>query len=171
MNGSTPADHRAPGPSAGTSRTGPQPRTGRNLARLTLTSAVLTAAFLGVAAFETLRGVDLASVHPFATALAWLTAFGVGVALAAAVVVLALVACVRCRPRRVAVLALVAAVVLPAPSVGLAVTLGLSALRSNAVADLRADAVVVSRSLSVLESWDIDVEPLRRLVDALPVDD
>ncbi len=145
-------------------------RRGRALALAALAAAALTSAGLGLTAFQTLHAVELASVDPLAAARSWSTAFAVTAVVGAGAIALALVACVRCRPRRVAALALAVAVLLPVPVTGIAVVLGLQALRDNAVADLRAGTAAVERSVAVLGSWGVDVEPLQDLIDALPTE-
>ncbi len=144
-------------------------RRGARLARVALLLPVLTAGVLGLAAYSALASIDLASIHPFAVSLGWLTVFGVAAAVSVAAVLVAVTACVRCRPRAVGVLALAAALALPLPVIGVAVAWGGQSLRDNAVADLRTDSAMVMRTLGVLEAWDVPVNPVRRLlVDLTP---
>lgn len=142
----------------------PRPTRGRSFGLFTTGLAVVAAGTLGLAEFNALASVDLASVHPLGSALGWLVVFAVASAVALLTVLLSLVALVRCRPRLIAVAALTASLGMPVLAVWLATGLGVDTLRNNVAADLVTDAGIVRRGLDVLEVWQVDVEPIRALL-------
>lgn len=141
-----------------------RPRRGRGLATFCLVSAVVVAAVFGLTGFYVLDSVDLTAGNPFGEAFGWLLLFGLTGVAAVVVVLLAIVAVFRCRPRGVAVVALLAGIALPVVAVVLAVTFGVDALQRNAVAALGADTGVAADALDVLEAWGVPVAPVRDLL-------
>jgi ABC-type transport system involved in multi-copper enzyme maturation permease subunit len=134
------------------------------LGRFAFAFALLTAATLGSTGYLTLNSVDFASIDPLGSTAGWLVIFGVAAVSAAVAVLLSVVALVWCRPRAVAVVALVSSLALPVLAVALAATFGTQALKENAVADLRSHGEVALQAVDVLESWHVEVGPLRELL-------
>lgn len=144
-----------------------KPGRGKTFARFALLFVVLAALALGVAVFQVLNSFELASVDPLGPTIVWLVVFGVAAIAAVVGVFLAVIALVLCRPRIVPVIALAFSLALPVAAVGLAATFGTYVLKENAVADLRAGGFVTSRAVDVLESWNVEVGPLRELIRSL----
>jgi hypothetical protein len=141
---------------------------GRRFGWFTLAVAVLAAGTLGVSAFGALAMVDLGSLHPFEATMGWLTLFAVALAAALVGVLLSVVALFACHPRAVALTALVASLALPVLSVWLATGAGVATLKANIAHDLTTDMRVVGRTLDALETWQVDVSPVRALLPASP---
>jgi MFS family permease len=140
---------------------------GRGLAVLSLAAAAIVAALLGTTAYLALDAVQVVSFDPLGRAWGWILAFGIAAAAAVGVLVLALVALVWCRPRRVAGLALAASLVLPVLAVALAGTVGFAVAKQHAAADLTADGGLVDSAADVVQSWNVDVGPFRGLLKGL----
>lgn len=139
---------------------------GRGFGRFTLAVAVLAAGTLGVSAFGALVMVDLGSLHPFEATLGWLTLFAVAMAAALVGLLLSVVALFVCRPRVLALAALTASLVLPVLAVWFSTGAGVAALKANIANDLTTDMRVVGRTLDALETWQVDVSPVRALLPA-----
>lgn len=142
------------------------PSRGRNFGRFTLTVAVLAAATLGLSAFSALAMIDLGSLRPFEATMGWLTLFAVAMGAAIVGLLLAVVALFVCRPRAVALTALAASLVLPVLAVWFSTGAGVTALKTNIANDLTTDMRVVGRTLDALETWQVDVRPVRALLPA-----
>lgn len=144
----------------------PRPSRGRRFGRFTLAVAVLSAATLGLSAFSALAMIDLGSLHPFEATMGWLTLFAVAVAAAVAGLVLSVVALFVCRPKMVALTAFAASLALPVLAVWLSTGAGVAVLKTNIANDLTTDMRVVGRTLDALETWQVDVRPVRALLPA-----
>lgn len=141
-----------------------RPSRGRGFGRFTLAVAVLAAATLGLSAFSALAMIDLGSLHPFESTMGWLTLFAVAIAAAVAGLLLSVVALFVCRPRMVALTALAASLALPVLAVWLSTGAGVAVLKTNIANDLTTDMRVVGRTLDALETWQVDVRPVRALL-------
>lgn len=140
---------------------------GRGLARFTLLAAVGCALSAGFACYRAWDAVDVLSAHPVAGPLTWIVVLAVALLAALVVVLVALVALLRCRPRRVAALALACSLVLPVVSVWVSFQLGLDAARRHAETALAADGGVADRGAALLAQWGVEAGPGRDLLKAV----
>lgn len=142
----------------------PRRSRGRVLSRFAIVYTFLASAMLGLTGYLTLNSVNFASIDPLSATAGWLVIFGVAGVSAATAVILSVVAVVWCRPRVLAAGALAASFVLPILALVLAANLGTQALTNNAIADFRSNSEVALQALDVLESWNVEVGPLRALL-------
>lgn len=116
-----------------------------------LVLAVVVAVILGACTYVGLATVRLSSLDPVGAALTWLTFDAYAVAAALVVVALAVGALVVSRPKFLACLALVVAVVLPFGAAYLGVSLGIPV----ATRHVAADGAVLTDLLDALDQADL----------------
>ena len=112
-----------------------RPRRGQVLSGVVLALAVVVAVILGTCAYLGLATVRLSSVDPLGAALTWLTIDAYVLAAVLVVVALAVGVLVVSRPKYLACLASVVAVVLPFGAAYLGVSLGIPVAARNAAVD------------------------------------
>lgn len=134
------------------------------LAKSALVLAVFTAAVVGLCLFLGLYSVRLSAAAPVDTAAFWLVTLAIAAAAALAVLLFAVLALLVCRPRRVAGLAVLAALVLPIAAGYLAVSSGAGV----AVAHLGADGVPLADLVGpALDRLGVPTGPLRAIAGPL----
>ncbi len=152
-------DDRRPAPAARRPR-----RRGQAFALLVLLLALIDSAVLGLLVYQALAAIDLTSADPFGALGEQLATLGT-VALGAVVVfVLALIALVVARPRALAALGLLAAVLLPIGGVLLGLWFGGDVLRQRTEATVAEGTAAVDRVVDELERRLLDLGPLRDLL-------
>jgi hypothetical protein len=140
-------------------------RRGQVFAALVLVLAVVDALALGVLVYQVLAGIDLTSGDPFGRLDGQLGTLGLVLLGAAVVFVLALIAFVVARPKLLAGLGLLAAVVLPVGGVLLGIWYGGDVLAQHVDSSVSAAGpAAVDAVARELERRGIDVGPLRDLL-------
>jgi hypothetical protein len=129
--------------------------------------AVVVAVVLALLCYLALATVRITAVDPLGTLSIWLTAITVTAGAAVVVLALAVVAVVRSRPRILAVVALVVALVLPAVLTHLAVSSGLAVAASHAAAD---GGEVADLLIPLLERYGVDTGPVGDLLEGWGAD-
>lgn len=132
---------------------------------MVLLLAVVVAAVLGVSGCLALVSIDIVSADPVGVALGWATVAGLSAVAALVVVILALATLFLCRPKSVALLAVVAAVVSPVVAVYLAVSIGVDVATQKATADLTTSgSAVAAVVLRVVDTTGVDIGPMHDLL-------
>jgi hypothetical protein len=144
-----------------------QRRRGGTLRALVLIAAVAAAATLGVSGYQALATIDIVSTDPFGPALAWTVVAAVAALVAVGIVLLGIVAVIWCRPRGLAALGLVAALVLPVAAVLIAVPAGFHTARQQAADELTVNGGVADRVVDLADTWNVHLGPARDLLRAI----
>lgn len=142
-------------------------RRGGTLRGLVMIGAVATAVTLGVSGYLALATIDITSTDPFGPALAWTVVAAVAALVAVGVVLLGIVAVIWCRPRGLAALGLVAALVLPVAAVLVAVPAGFHTARQKTADELTVDGGVADRVVDLADTWNVHLGPARDLLRAI----
>jgi hypothetical protein len=124
--------------------------------------AVVVSAVLALLIYLALATVRITSVDPLGALSTWATAITITGGVAVAVLVLAVVAVVISRGRILAIVALVAAVALPAFLVHVAVSSGLAIAARHAALD---GGEVADLLLPLLERYGVDAGPVGDFLD------
>jgi hypothetical protein len=137
------------------------------LVRWCLVLALVAAVILGVAGYCTFDAVDFTATEPFAVATYWFIIAVLAGCASFVTFVLSMVAVARSGLRGIPLLALAAAVVLPALAIIIAVPRGIEALQANVVHSVSSATGPVARINKVVETWHIPVRPLPDLLPAI----
>lgn len=141
-------------------------RRAQGVAWVALILAVVGATLMGVMTYFALAAVRI-SIDPFGVALTWAAGAGTGALISMGAFVTTLVALVVCRPRHAAVVALVAAVVLPLASLFIAVPLGVSVLRVHMAEDVGDGMALAGATVRALDEAGVEAGPLRDVLIAV----